>query len=232
MKDDLPQESVGDELHRVARAGLSMIPGLGGPAVEFFNRLLAAPIQQRRDTWLNELAERVTKLEQEGRINVDDLQNNDEFVSTVMQASQVAIRNHQQEKLDALRNAVLNTALNAYPDDMRREFFVNMIDRLTTQHLLLLRFFRDPGGWFQLHGKRVPKFNSSSSPYMLLTKYSPPWKEQEALLEPLTKELHEYGLCTLRSVMINMSAEGALQKSTTELGDEFLQFIAEPRGNK
>ena len=35
MPGHLPEESAGDSLHRLARAGLSMIPGLGGPAIEY-----------------------------------------------------------------------------------------------------------------------------------------------------------------------------------------------------
>jgi hypothetical protein len=45
------------------------------------------------------------------------LATNEAFVTVTMQASQGAIRNHQQAKLEALRNAVLNSALPNPPQE-------------------------------------------------------------------------------------------------------------------
>ena len=41
-------------------------------------------------------------------LTIDTLQDNDAFITTVMRATQSAIRNHQKEKLEALRNATLH----------------------------------------------------------------------------------------------------------------------------
>ena len=47
-------------------------------------------------------------------------------------ATQIAIRNHQRKKLEALRNAVLNSALvNASEEDIQL-MFLNFIEYLTT----------------------------------------------------------------------------------------------------
>jgi hypothetical protein len=55
-----------------------------------------------------------------------------------MHATQAAIRNHQKEKLEALRNAVLNSAeKNALDEDIKL-MFVSLIDTFTPWHLRIL----------------------------------------------------------------------------------------------
>jgi hypothetical protein len=45
------------------------------------------------------------------------LPENQEFVSTLFQASAIALREHRREKLGALRNPVLNTAITTSGDE-------------------------------------------------------------------------------------------------------------------
>lgn len=229
MNDHLPKESVGDDLHRGARAALSAIPFVGGAAVELFNRLLAPPIQRRRDAWLNVLAERIAKLEQEGRINVEELQNNDEFVSTVMQASQVAIRNHQQEKLDALRNAVLNTAIGQSPDDSKREMFLGFVDAFTVWHLRILSFLtkaddqmRDRPVRLSLQGGAMRELNEA-----ICGEY-PNLKGQDSFIYRVMSDLDQSSL-TMSSGKYQQFLNDH-NECLTDLGDEFLRFISEPKG--
>jgi hypothetical protein len=73
-----------------------------------------------------------------------------------MQATQAVLKTHQREKIEALRNAVVNVALGKEPDADRQQQFVAMIDRFGLTHLSLLRFFRDPAGYFQARGRSVP----------------------------------------------------------------------------
>jgi hypothetical protein len=117
-----------DYAHLAARMALSAIPGVGGPALELFNQFLAPPIQRRREVWCNDLIERLAKLECEGRFNLKDLCNNEEFISTVLQASMVAIRYHQREKKEALRNAVLNAAVGQSLYDSMQELFLTFVE--------------------------------------------------------------------------------------------------------
>ena len=60
----------------------------------------------------------------------------------------MATRNHEQEKIDALRNAVLNSALPHPPDDSLQQTFLAWVDRFTVWHLHSLSLFDDPKAWF------------------------------------------------------------------------------------
>src|SRR6266478_212213 len=149
-----------DKLHLAARATLSAIPGVGGPALELFNAVIAPPIERRRDSWLNELAERLQTLEQEHRLNIEDLANNENFVSAVMQATSSAIRTHHEKKIDALRNAVLNSALDRSLDEVKREIFLALVDQLTAiQIVVFAELSKFPSG--QQHVSAISKFVAS-----------------------------------------------------------------------
>lgn len=225
MVEHLPEETAGDDLHRAARAALAGLPIVGGAAVELFNRLLAPPIQQRRDAWLDGLAERIEKLEQEERVKVEDLRDNDEFVSTVMQASQVAVRNHQQEKIDALRNAVLNTAIGQAPDDAKREMFLGLVDVFSVIHLRILQALADSS---RASDRRPHIALSIGSIAELAVQLLPDLRPQAEFVEVIVEDLCRSGLLFWnRDGGATNIGQGATQVS--ELGSEFLRFISEPK---
>ena len=134
----LPQPNLQD----VGRAGikglLAMVPLLGGPGSELLG-LLSSPVAQRRDDWFADLERRLHDLE--GRVDgfrFDDLGKSKEFVSATLQATQAAIRTHQSEKLEALRNAVMNVALSKGPSEDLQLMFLNLVDTFTPIHLQIL----------------------------------------------------------------------------------------------
>ena len=228
MVDNVPQEGFGDDIHRGARMLISLLPG-GGAAVELFNRLLAPPIQRRRDAWLNGLAERIARLEQEGRVKIDDLQQSDEFISTVMQASQAAVRNHQKEKLDALRNAVLNTALGQAPNDAEREMFLEWVDTLTVCHLRVLSFLSAPRAGTDAQQLNMDLTTGDHAAVIaVLQNAFPDLKGEGDFVQKIVSDLDREGLIlgdvTLRTVH---GLEG--MHNLTNLGDKFLRFISEPK---
>jgi len=81
---------------------------------------------------------------------------NEAFISAFAQATQAALRTHQKEKREALRNAVVNVAIGKEPDPNRQQQFLFLIDRFSETHLTVLRFFEDPAGYFVSRGKPVP----------------------------------------------------------------------------
>src|SRR5688500_5203479 len=104
-----PSATAGDALHAVAKAGLSFIPYIGGPSVELFQYLVQAPLEKRRIEWMNYVGEKLIELEARG-VDIEKLRDNEEFITAVLQASQLAVCTHRQEKREALRNALFNIA--------------------------------------------------------------------------------------------------------------------------
>jgi hypothetical protein len=142
-KLSVPKKSAGDLVHAVTKAGLSAIPVVGGPAVELFQLVLQPPLEKRREAWMARVGDAIAKLEADG-LQLESLRENEEFVSVVMQASQIAIRTHQEEKLEMLRNAVVNVATGQTTDEALHTMFLNFVDAFTGWHVSILRLFQSP----------------------------------------------------------------------------------------
>jgi len=88
---------------------------------------------------MESIAEGLKALEAEIEgFKMENLCDNEAFVSALVHASRVAIRNHQEEKLEALRNAVLNAALPNAPEESSELMFLDFVDSFTPWHIKVL----------------------------------------------------------------------------------------------
>ena len=58
MSDDkleVPNKSIGDTAHAIAKAGISAIPVIGGPAAELFQYVVQPPLEKRREKWMRQV---------------------------------------------------------------------------------------------------------------------------------------------------------------------------------
>jgi hypothetical protein len=119
-----PKESKGEIALKLAEAGISAIPVFGGP-LAVLSEFLNEPYQRRKQEWLEELARVVSDLQSRTDELSKPLNENEEFLSAVIQANRIAMSTHQKEKHDALRNAVRNSALKSAPREDRQAMFLN-----------------------------------------------------------------------------------------------------------
>ena len=225
-----PRRGAGDIAHSTAKAGLSQIPFAGGAAAELFALVIAPPLEKRRDEWMASIADELQSLEEkvEG-FKLEDLSENDVFITTVLHASQIALRNHQQEKLEALRNAVLNSAMPNPPDEDLQLIWLNYIDDMTTWHLRILSFFEGPERWGDEHGVEYPKW-PMGSPAQVLEHTFPDLNGQREFYDQVIRDLHSRGLFSLDNVHGTMSDQGMFASRTSGAGNKFIAFITVPRG--
>jgi len=212
------KKTTGDYLHHGTRAALSVIPWIGGSAVELFSILIAPPLEKRLDEFLNDISDRLKRLEEQGKTNFKNLSENKEFISAVLQAMRTAISTHDEEKLNALRNAVINTALDDTLDDAKRQIFLRYIDELTPWHILILKGMADlrnapPIPLKQFIDTYLPDFSA----------------EEKEFFDVLQRELSDRGLLgpTVDGVRMSLDATIGGVKLTSRHGDEFLHFITE-----
>lgn len=228
-----PKPDGGDTKHTLVKAGLSAIPIVGGPASELFSKVITPSIEIRRDEWIESIAEALKTLEEkvEG-FRIENLCENELFVSTVMQATQAAIRNHQKVKLEALKNAVLNAALPSAPKEDLQLMFLNFVDSLTSWHLRMLKLLNDyevKRSSSRSKGKRLEFIaKSKEKPVITTQKALPDLGENQIFYDQVLKDLNIRGLLEIRM------GEGAnfLQKivysQPTNWGKQFLAFISSP----
>jgi len=213
----VPTQSNGDAVHAVVKAGLSAIPIVGGPAVELFQYVIQPPLEKRRVEWMAQIGEKLEELETNG-LKLDELQENEEFVTAVMHATQIALRTHQTEKLNALRNAIVNVAKGSAPDEVLQNVFLNLVDTFTEMHLQILKVFQSP---------TPPSGVSMGGLSTVLEHCIPALRGQQELYKQLWKDLYSRGLLNTEGLNITMTASGLGEKRTTGIGDAFLNFIEE-----
>lgn len=217
MALDVPEPSKGDALHALAKAGISLLPIAGGPGVELFQHLIQPPLEKRRIAWMGEVGQKLRELEESG-LDLSALQGNEQFITAVMQASAAAIRTHQQAKLYALRNAVVNIALGESADETFHHLLLGFIDEFTEMHLRLLAFAKAP----------VPPAGLSMGGLStVLDDNIPTLRGQDILYNQLWKDLYTRGLVNTESLNGTMSVNGLSQNRLSPIGITLLNLITE-----
>lgn len=217
-KLDVPEQSKGDVVHSIARAGLSAIPVVGGAAVELFQNVVQPPLEKRRAAWMAQVGAKLQELERKG-LNLETLQENEQFISVAMYASQLALRTHKKAKLAALRNAIANIATGQAPEEAMQHLFLNFVDTLTELHMQILKLFQAP----------IPPTSMSMGGLSHVLEHNMPgMRGRRDLYDQLWKDLYTRGLVNTDGMHTTMTGSGLAQKRTTALGDAFLGFISEP----
>ena len=208
-----------------AAAGVPGVGGLGSAAVSW---IWKSPLEKRRQEWEESLDKCVRTLEEGHGISPDALQDEPAFITAVVLASQAAFHTHHDEKLEALRNAVINSALPNPPNQTYQELFIRWVDELTVDHLRILHLFRDPLDWFEKNGKEAPQFAIAGSLSKILEAAYPDLGKDRELYDLLVKDLAERNLFGPKNLHGMLTPPGAYSNRTTPLGDRFVDFISLP----
>ncbi len=222
-----PKKSAGDLAYAMAKAAVSGVPVVGGPAAELLGAVFGPPLEKRREKWLEQLAGAVNEIQEKmSELTPEKLSQNEAFVTTALHATEIAVRTHQQEKLEALRNAVVNAALPDAPDETLQQIFLNHVDNLTPSHLRILTFFNDPAGWGKTHHITYPNW-TIGAPSLVLEQSMPELAGQRGFYDQIVSDLQQRGLMAKVEIHTMMTANGMFSSRTTPLGREFLRFISQ-----
>lgn len=223
-------KSKGDVARDVGRAIVSLVPAAGGPLQVAFENLFTSPLEQRKQAWLEQLAEVLTEVEQRiADLTPEKLASNEVFVTVVMQASQVALRNHHKSKLNALRNAVLNAALPSAPEEDEQLTFLRLIDQLAPWHLRVLGVLDNPELWMREHEIQNPGW-SAGGPSTVLEHCLPELRGQREIYDQIVRDLQADGLLGQGQFLhTTMTGDGMMGSRTTGRGKRFIQFISAPQ---
>jgi hypothetical protein len=139
--DRFPEAEGGDVAYKAIEKAIDSVPILGPITTTVLSQFLAPALERRREEWLKELAKAIDGLESRGgSINLKTLASNEEFISSTIHATRIAVSTHLQEKRDMLRNALMNVAIgNAPSDELVTQIYWKAIEDLSTDHIKLLR---------------------------------------------------------------------------------------------
>ncbi|NTV80893.1 MAG: hypothetical protein HGA24_05660 [Candidatus Aminicenantes bacterium] len=217
----------GDFAYTAIKAAISLIPWVGGSTAEIFAAIVTPPLQKRRDQWIEDIAKGLEELrEKRPGLDWDGLLKSDQFVTATLHATQTALKNHQIEKLEALRNAVLNASIGANLDEDLQMVFLRYIDELTPWHLRVLAYFHDPEAvWKKLQATTPNRIIGSIKEGVFLE--FPELNKDRYLYQQLVADLKARGLLDAFEDGF-MSLTGALTSRTSDLGKRFVAFIQSP----
>ena len=232
MTDQVPDTRRAERTLGLAKAGVSALPLVGGSAAALLDLVVQPRIEARRTEWLNSVAEGLANLEDRlDSFRVADLADHPAFTSAILQAGAVALRNHDEEKLAALRNAVLNVAVSSTAGEDEHEVFVSLIDTYTPWHLRILAFLADKEAIADKRDKLpFPSWHMGGVSAVLQHVY-PELADRRPFYDLIVRDLHRSGLATIETLHTMGTVDGyMLAKQSSEMGDRFLAFITEPDG--
>lgn len=142
-KLQVPKETKNDKIHSLVKGAIGSIPCAGSIASEAFGLIVAQPITKRREKWMESVVLEIEKLEKivEG-FKFESLKDNDEFITFLIEATQIAIKTHQDEKISYLKNSI-NNFFNKNIDFDKKYTILKLIDNLSSTHLNILHFISD-----------------------------------------------------------------------------------------
>lgn len=201
---------------------VSAVPYAGAPVVELLNAIVTPSLQKRRDKWFQGVGERLEKLEEEQNGILEQLADSDIFVDISLKTTELALKTSEDEKLEALRNALLNSIFNDTIDISLQQIFLGYVDTFTVWHIKLLKLFDNPS----IYKDKLQNFYSGSLSQVIQVAY-PELTTDEEFTRQIFKDLYSKGLLNTESLAGMMTVDGMLAKRTTTMGQKFIKYISE-----
>lgn len=229
MDIEPPANSTTREMaERAVEALLNAVPYAGGTLAVIFVAAAGRKLRRRRDEWLQHLAEIVQELSEQG-LDPEALAEDDRFVDAVVSTTRVIEHTHQEEKIEALRNAVLNSVGLDAPDADTQAIFLNLLDRYTPSHLRILALLSDPPGWFASKDIPPPQAAMAGSRIQTAEAGLPELAARQEFISLLVSELSAAGFLKVNTLSGMVSSSAMMDSLTTGFGEQFLRFVTRPR---
>jgi hypothetical protein len=216
----LPQSDDAQTLREAIEKGIEQVP-VAGPITNFIvSRFWVPSANCRLEEWLKEFADDFDRHCDGCR--VENIVQDEAFISASIQVARIVVGTHQREKLDYLRNALLNIAVGKGVGEVKQQIFLNAIEVFTPAHVKTLNLIwrsLNPG-WDQ-HSVPLPLRTYSRAIELLV----PEIKGQPAIVSAVLADLRNRGFTTLSSADIQFPQGGLV----TNLTAEFLNFVLNPQ---
>jgi hypothetical protein len=223
--DELPERDYKDHIRDVVVLGASIVPL---PISDFLDRFLPSSLAKRQQEWQQRVAEGLIALQEQLHIMPETLTKNPVFTTALIEATWIAMRHHQEEQLEYLRNMVLNSALPDSPHDSVQKIFFRMVSNFTPSHIKLLEFFSKPD-WPSKLGY-VSEVGMAGDLYERIASVFPGLHNQVGLVGLIVEDLITNRLLSTgpRGLETNTPYNGLLRTIFTDFGGSFLEFVKSP----
>lgn len=192
---------------------INTLPG-GSIVTSVIDAVKGGCLEKRQSKWRQSIEDRLSTVEK----TLDDLGNNEIFTTTILKATEIAMKTSREEKREFLANAVLNSCYMDVEEE-KVMVFLDLLDKYTISHLKILIFFHNPKA-FDVVAETSYYTGSPTKP--LFSVYP---ELDNKLFDKIYKDLYVDGMVNTKDLNITMTGSGMIAKRTTDLADELLNFI-------
>lgn len=210
----IKKEIVLDVAEVVAKTALSVIPVGGALITAVYDAVKGNALAKRQEKWRTALEDRLSKTEE----TLDSIGENELFATAVVKSTELAMKTAQEEKIEYLANAVMNS-LKPDLTEEKLIIFLALLEKYTVSHIKIAHFFHNPKAF---DGVSEHSYMMGSPSTVLFDVYP---ELNNNLFTKLFKDLYDDGIINTSSPNTTMSGSGMVAKRTTALGDDFLKFI-------
>lgn len=217
----------------------SLFPG-GQLFVKTFERIFKDPYKKRKLEWFDSIKQKLEKIElgiSENKNNIDTIiekrqLDKEELLSTILQTTDIALKNHNEVKLEALRNIFVNSFIIDL-DTNKKTTFISLIDEFNEYHIKMLHFLSQDDPW-----AKYRNYNTRTR-HVLLEIFElefPVYKTNHYFLRKIItdlvkNELINHNLQFYDTIPWERKLSDPIKESDTALltkfGQEFISYITE-----
>lgn len=125
-----------DKNYNMVKGIVNSLPPVGSLLGGFFESYIVSPATKRSYKFLEILVRELEELK--SKTELVDFES-PVFQTTMIHVYQIVTRTHQEQKLEAVRNIVLNSSIPRAVDDDVLAMFLNWIDVFTETHISTLK---------------------------------------------------------------------------------------------
>ena len=222
-----PSEEKEERVAALARGIVQAVPFAGGLLAESID-LWVNPVEKRKTRWVKEVSAAINQLCEDLCVLPETLANDERFVSFLMQATLIALRNHQEEKISALKAALTaSTGTSCFSED-EGFVFLRYVDELTPTHLRILAHLSTQKEHLELAAKLDDIYTLVATDVANLdrTLFRICLRDLASRSLVVFDDIDDFPEYDTKREFVVTEASGKRPLTVTEAGTRFLAFIA------
>lgn len=221
---------IGDGIKKIINAtikgSISEIPLFGSLFAEYYGLVQSNIEDKRMNKWKDMMEEKLQIL-QEQQYSIKQLSTDELFYSCIRIATVDAMNCYQEEKRLLFANTIYNAAVLDIDAD-KKMLFLSLLDKCTLIEINLLQYYAESHYHKSEQSSSIISINigRTEEPIKSILENHPEYKNDIYYVKMLSEHLISYGLVYFFDFENPESPEKARRKRTSQLGDEFLSYIA------
>jgi len=216
--------STAETILNIFKAALATAP-FGGGIASLITDYIPSARAQRLEEFASRTADDLRKLADQ--VDAEYLRT-DDFAFMFEKCFRGAAENPQQEKIDAFRGILVNSAIRRDYSEEEKEYFVNLVNSLSALHIRTLRFLHNPVDYLQTAGISQDRIRGGVGQFMPVAIPG----VGVGVIRSAFGDLNRFGLInTDQSIFSTMtSAQGMslVGGRVSDCGERFIQFCISP----